>query len=154
LADSQSDRALAVAAGLAEPPERSLLLQARAKIVLSPARSDLLTEDIEDLHTCGGNGWPGIAIDGSLRDQLSTAAAVMIRSFARQLPGLGQSSFDYLWRNILSGDSMIKTVPSQILVELATRPLAIVLRMAGLHEMHFKLPWSADTEVVVRFDPQ
>jgi hypothetical protein len=77
------------------------------------------------------------------------AAAVLLRGFAQRLPGLGRSSFDYLWRNILSGEGTITVEPGRILVALGPRPLEIVLRMAGLHELGLVPPWTPETEVVV-----
>jgi hypothetical protein len=153
-AESVLDRALAVAAGFETTPEPYFLQQPRAREGSAIKHHDLLPEDLKYIDAAGETWGPGIALESALRNQLVVAGAVLLRSFARGLPGLGQSSFDYVWRNILSGDAVITVSPGRVLVELAPRPLEIVLHMGGFHEMRFIPPWMAETEVVVRCERQ
>jgi hypothetical protein len=148
------DETLAIAAGLAEVPEQLKAEEATPHVELLLREQDLLPEDLEHLYTAGNNELPGFALEDSMRHQLRLAATVLLRDFARRLPGLGQSSPSYLWRNILSGDGFITTTPGQVLVELVARPLEIVLRLAGLNDTCFIPPWLAETEVIIRIDRQ
>jgi hypothetical protein len=111
-------------------------------------------EDIAFFNSYAGELLPDFVPDPDLRKRLVTAAAVLVRTFARGLPALSGSSIEYLWRNVLSGDSRITVEPHAITVRLKPRPLQIVLRMAGLQESQFELPWLADTRITVRFDEE
>ena len=84
---------------------------------------------------------------------MALAAATLMRSFARRLPGMGKSSAEYLWNNVLSGEARITVSPGRILVQLAPRPLQIVMRMSGLHDAAFRLPWQ-EIEVTIRLDEE
>jgi hypothetical protein len=152
--DSRHDQALLTAAGLAETPELLLLQQARPKTNVDIGQLDLLPDDFEHINAAGKDWWPDIALAAPGRHELTMAAAAVIRNFARQLPGLGKSSFEYLWRNVFSGGSVITLVPGLVLVELGPPPLQIVLRMAGLDGVCFNPPWLVETEVVVRVGQQ
>jgi hypothetical protein len=152
-ADAQSDAALGLAAGLDAAPESWLLEQAKLRTSLAGDHG-LLPGDLEHIQSAVATLWFASGLEPSLRGELELAAAVLLRGFARTLPGLGRSRIDYLWRNILSGEGTITAEPSRILVALAPRPLEIVLRMAGLHELRLAPPWKPETEVVVRFDRQ
>jgi hypothetical protein len=168
--ESQYDAALAAAAGLDYPPElvalAANLAQARPTMDQDALRQNLLPQDLEQVDGASSHCWPDIALDESLRRDLALDAAVLLRNFARQLPGLGKSSFQYLWQNILSGRGVIRREPGQVVVELAPRPLEIVLRMAGFNHMRFTPPWmtskptpketdaETQTEVIIRFTPQ
>lgn len=153
-AESKFEPALAAAAGIETEPEPLVPPQSRPRASFSIDDRDLLPEDLQCIEAAGTGCWPGITLGLSMRSQLVLSAAVLLRSFARRLPGLGRSTFNYLWRNILSGGAMITVSPGRILVELAPRPLEIVLRMAGFHEMRFMPPWMAETEVIVRCNRQ
>jgi hypothetical protein len=148
--------ALALAAGLDAAPESWLLQQARPRTNLAGDHAllpdTLLPDDLDHIKPVSESAWPGSNLEPPVRRELQLAAAVLLRGFARRLPGLGRSSFGYLWLNILSGEGMITAAPGRILVTLAPRPLEIVLRMAGLHELSLVLPWKPETEVVVHFD--
>jgi hypothetical protein len=160
-AESQYDPALNAAAGLEFPPELAALAahfaQARPTIDQAAFRQNLLPQDLEQVDRASSHCWPDIALDQSPRRDLALTAALLLRNFARQLPGLGKSSFDYLWKTILSGSGVIRTTPGQMVVELAPRPLDIVLRMAGFDHVRFTPPWmtsittAEETEVIVRF---
>lgn len=141
------DKALAVAAGLTDTPKSFFLKQACSKTTFDRSSVDLLPEDTAGARPC----WQDIDLEPAFRAEMATAAAVLLRSFARALPGLGRTSFDYLWKNILSGQSVITLSPDCILVELAPRPLEIVLRMAGLREFSFTPPWLPDAEILITF---
>jgi hypothetical protein len=159
--ESQYDPALAIAAGLEDNADlgalAAKLAQARPAMDEDALRRNLLPQDLEQVEGATGACWPDIALDESLRRELALAAAVLLRYLARHLPGLEKSSFDFLWKNILSGGGVIRSTPGQIVVELAPRPLDIVLRMAGFNQMRFNPPWmmttatAEETEVIVRF---
>jgi hypothetical protein len=151
--DWKFDRSLAIAAGFESMSEPRLLQVARPETTFMTHDPDLLPDDFQFI-AAQDRWWPETTLEPTVRREVAMAAAVLLRNFARRLPGLGQSSFGYLWQNILSGESVITTSPGTILVELAPRPLAIVLGMAGLREMSFTLPWMPETQVVVRGDRQ
>jgi hypothetical protein len=99
---------------------------------------------------------PGFGIDPRVDQALSRLASVLMRRFARSLPGLGASSPGYLWKNVLQGPGrvrrrLLEPESGEIDVELASRPLAIVLRMAGLHDLKIALPWRVEWSVGLRF---
>jgi hypothetical protein len=148
------EKTIAVAAGLAEAPGRHELGQARPRTELLLQREDLLPEDGDRMAATGENQWPEIMLEESMRSQLGLASTVLLRDFARRLPGLGRSSSAYLWRNILSGDGFITSTAGRVLVELAPRPLEIVLRLAGFDAIRLTPPWLADTEMVIRIERQ
>jgi hypothetical protein len=151
--DWRFDQSLAIAAGFESTPEPRLLQMARPEKTFAIPDPDLLPEDFKLIAT-QDSWWPEIPLESTVRRDLALSCAVLLRSFAHRLPGLGQSSFGYLWRNILSGDAVITVSPGNILVELSPRPLAIVLGMAGLREAHFTPPWMPETNVVLRCDRQ
>ena len=82
-------------------------------------------------------------------DACSRAALQLTRQFARRLMGLERSSPAYLFRNVISGHATIRRTPERIVVRLRPRPLQIVLRMAGLTNFNFVLPWLPDTEILI-----
>jgi hypothetical protein len=90
-------------------------------------------------------------LDGGLCAQLANTAALLTKLLAQRLPGLGNSSPGFLWRNVVSGDTWFTAGPGKILVELSARPLEIVMRMAGFHELILHLPWLPEDEVRIRF---
>lgn len=145
--DVADDPALVLAAGLEAAPEPAALRTAQ----LQPASDELEfaigEQDIEAFQTHLSE----LHLEGGLCSQLAKAAAWLTKLLAQRLPGLGNSSAGFLWRNVLSGDAWFTVGPRKILVELSGRPLEIVMRMAGLHELILHLPWLPEEEVRIRF---
>ena len=81
--------------------------------------------------------------------KLPEIAARMMRRFAQSLPGLGSSSPEYLWRNVLAGSDHLRVNDREIVMEFSPRPLAIVLHMAGFQGLKVRLPWMPDVQVTL-----
>ena len=149
-ASAERDPALLLASGLDEAPKNAELLQARLRHKSDDCDRETGEEGIEffQAHIAG------FCADAGMRTELAWAAALLMRGLARRLPGLSKSSADFLWRNVLAGDAWFTVSPGLILVELSARPLEIVMRMAGLHDLTFSPPWLPDGEVRIRFENQ
>ena len=145
-ASAERDPALLLAAGLDEAPENAELQQARLRHKADNRGQETGEETIEFFQT----HMAGFCADAGMRTELAWAANLLMRGLASRLPGLSKSSAEFLWRNVLAGDAWFTVSPGMILVELSSRPLEIVMRMAGLHELTFRLPWSPDREVRIR----
>ena len=153
-ADAWRDPAFWLAAGLTEAPDAVAFQQVQQREKLDPDEHDLLAGDMETFNIAGRELFPGASLGDALGQDLATGAAALMRAFARNLPGLARSSPEYLWRNILSGQSRITVGPCRILVQLTPRPLQIIVRMAGLHQMNVELPGKPGTQVTIRFDEE
>jgi hypothetical protein len=68
-------------------------------------------------------------------------ARAAARGLAARLTGLAWSSAGHLRDNVLAGPATIRDVGRQIEVELAPRPLDIILRLAGIDGCSFGVPW-------------
>jgi hypothetical protein len=90
------------------------------------------------------------ALPLELELSLSVAAAAVLRSFARRLPGFNWSGFDHLYRNFLAGESRIRFTTSEVLVELPRSPLHSILRMAGFDGHQYTVPWLDERTVVLQ----
>lgn len=84
-------------------------------------------------------------LDGTL----SLFARTLLRSFARRLMGFDQSNAGYLYHNFLAGTSSVVLQPDHVEVQLPCSPLHLVLRIAGMHEQSYTLPWCGDMHVHV-----
>lgn len=150
--DAWRDSALQLAAGLTEVPDLASLRGVSLCDDLSSLEPLAWAEDVADLALDEGEELlPGFIPNADLRKQLAIAAAILWRSFAAKFPGIGRSSIEYLWRNVLAGDAWLSVSPDAIDVRLEPRPLQIVVRMAGLQECKFALPWSKQ-RVTIRFE--
>jgi hypothetical protein len=145
-AEAAADPAIRLAAGIddPQPPVESLSIDPDL------CRRDLLPGDYESCDRAARELLP----DSLLREQLAAAVAAVMRSTARRLPGLGKSSFDYLWRNVIAGGSTVASTRDRIAVRLDPRPLDIVLRLAGFNALDLAVPWLPETQVTVRFGEQ
>ena len=150
--DAWRDSALRLGAGLDEPPNAAMLSRTARSDIASSLEALALPEDIAYFNSYEGELLPDFIPDAELRKRLAVAAAVLVRAFARGLPALGGSSVEYLWRNILCGDSWVALAPGSVTIRLKARPLQIVLRMAGLHESRFEVPWLSNKPITVRFE--
>lgn len=72
---------------------------------------------------------------------LAAAAAAVLTSFARALPGFAASSADYLRRNFLNCRARVTFAAEVILVELGRPPLDLVLGITGMTRERLCLPW-------------
>jgi len=151
LHDSWRDPAIRLAAGLNDLPDE------RAVRACVPPSSAALNEfvrsdDLAHFQQKALTLHPSLEEDSRLHRTLAIAAAVLVRSFTSYLPGLGTSSLGYLWRNVLSGASRITATPKNIEVQLASRPLQIVIRMATSSVSQFTVPWNEELTIIVKFD--
>lgn len=145
--DVANDPALLLAAGLDATPEPATLLSTQRQPALDEYEFAIGELDLQPFQ----KHLSSLPLGKGLVSQLAKAAAWLTRLLAQRLPGLGNSSAGFLWRNVLSGDTWFTVGPEKILVELSGRPLEIVMRMAGLHELILHLPWLPEQEVRIRF---
>lgn len=145
--DVADDPALLLAAGLDAAPEPAALRAAQLQPALGHYEFAIGELDLQPFQTHLSE----LQLDAALCSQLAKAAAWLTKLLAQRLPGLSNSSAGFLWRNVLSGDMWFTVRPEQILVELSGRPLEIVMRMAGLHELMLHLSWLPEQEVRIRF---
>jgi hypothetical protein len=68
-------------------------------------------------------------------------ARAILKHFARRLAGLDCSSPGYLYRNFFAGTGFVRDSGERIEVELARSDLNIVLRIAGIFQETYALPW-------------
>jgi hypothetical protein len=78
-------------------------------------------------------------------------ARAVLRTFAGRLSGFAWSSPDFLFRNFLAGESMVRVSDRAIEVELPAVPLQLVLRLAGVDGQTYRVPWLGDRQVVLSF---
>jgi hypothetical protein len=145
--DVADDPALLLAAGLEAAPQPAALRSAQLQPAVDEYEFTIGEQDIEAFQTHLSE----LNLDAGLRSRLAKVAVWLIKLLAQRLPGLGNSSAGFLWRNVISGDTWFTVSPEKILVELSGRPLEIVMRMAGLHELILHLPWLPEQEVRIRF---
>jgi len=86
------------------------------------------------------------SVDGALR----IAARVLLREFARRLPGCERASARYLRRQCLAGQAVVTIAPARVDARLGRAPLDVLLRLSGLHRAEVTLPdgrvWSLVAE--------
>jgi len=145
--DVASDPALLLAAGLDTAPEPAVMRSVQLPPALMQYEFAIGEQDLQPFQT----HLSGLCLDAGLCSQLAKTAAWITKLLAQRLPGLGNSSAGFIWRNVLFGDTWFTVGQKKILVELAGRPLEIVMRMAGFHEMVLQLPWLPEEEVRIRF---
>lgn len=71
----------------------------------------------------------------------SLVARAVVKTFARHLVGFEWSSAPYLYTNFLSGEARAQVHDSLLSVVLPPPPLALVLRMTGMDDLWYELPW-------------
>ncbi|WP_028066663.1 hypothetical protein [Solirubrobacter soli] len=79
---------------------------------------------------------------------LGLAARAALRHLARRLPGFDRSSMGYLVERVLPPGGAVTVTDVAIRVELNPAPLGVVLVMAGLDTLAYRVPW-LDRDVVV-----
>jgi hypothetical protein len=110
--------------------------------VRSPAR-DLAYLALVDLV-------PSIVADPRFDLTWSLVAREVLRSFARRLLGFDRSSAEYLYHNFFAGTGIVQIEEGRIDVQLPQSPLHVVLRMAGMADQTYAVPWLEDTEITLR----
>jgi hypothetical protein len=145
--DVTDDPALLLAAGLDSAPEPAALRSTQLPAALDQYKFAINEQDLQPFQTHLSQ----LHLDGRVCAQLAKTAALLTKLLAQRLPGLGNSSPGFLWRNVISGDTWFTAGLGKILVELSARPLEIVMRMAGFHELILHLPWLPEEEVRIRF---
>lgn len=74
---------------------------------------------------------------------LTLAARAVMRTFTRGLMGFQHSSPRYLYENFLAGAATVCATGKALQVELAPRPLQMVLNLASFAGRVFSVPWLA-----------
>jgi hypothetical protein len=84
----------------------------------------------------------------------SVVARALMKEFAARLMNFGWSSAEYLSRNFLEGMSTVQIESGRVDVRLARAPLHIMLRIAGMDEQSYTVPWLNDTQVTLSLMPE
>jgi hypothetical protein len=79
----------------------------------------------------------------------SLVARAVLRTFARRLSGFAWSSPDFLFRNFLAGESVVRVSDRAIEVELPEVPLQLVLRLACVDGQTYRVPWLGERQIVL-----
>lgn len=119
-------------------------LRARIAVACAMGAPEVLSDPIIDLFR-------GVDDDDELpddRDAEELAIEVM-QKFASRLFGFAGSSLPYIYTNFLEGFGSIRTRDDEIVVELPPVPLEVILRLAGMHERRFTVPWIPDKTIVL-----
>jgi len=73
-----------------------------------------------------------LGIQSPWNDAIARIASLVLRSFARRLPGFADSEPDYLWRNFLAFDATLEPEPERVVVRCGRPPLHLVLAVTGM----------------------
>lgn len=91
--------------------------------------------------------WPGFELNPSLDCLFTLISRAALRQFSRKLFGFESSSPNHIYENFLSGIGEIRRVSDHLEVRLPQSPLSMILRMAGLQDQKYVLPWLKGMEV-------
>lgn len=80
---------------------------------------------------------------------VARATHAVMKSLAARLPGFARSSLAHLRANFLAGEGAIRFDGERIDVYLPPLPLALVVRIAGMHGKGFAVPWLPDRVVTL-----
>jgi hypothetical protein len=147
---------LAVAMRLTDADVRDPAVQAFAGVPENP--DELSTEDsaaiAADLDVVlarlGLDVQAGLA---DLSDDLAGRVAVaVLRAWSRWLSNFEDSSVPYLLANFVRRPGRLRWTADRLVVELAPRPLDVVVRLAGYDQDLESVPWLGDRRVVYRMD--
>lgn len=86
------------------------------------------------------------ALPRSLIDEVSTFT---LRAFARRIPGMAASSFEYLQRNFLDFEATVTSSEGLEIVTACRPPLGILLEINGMMRARFEVPWLPGRRFVV-----
>jgi hypothetical protein len=93
------------------------------------------------------NRWPDAVSNPALDLTLTLIARSILKHFARRILGFELSSPEHLYQNVLSGMSEITSSKEKIEVRLPRSPLSVVLRLCGLQNQIYRLPWLEGREL-------
>lgn len=79
----------------------------------------------------------------------ATLADDVLRDFAARLPGFTTSSPTHVRRNFLDVPATVQRSDARWSATVAGPPLQVVLRMAGMHDVRYALPWPPGSLVEV-----
>ncbi|HXH95277.1 MAG TPA: hypothetical protein VNN25_27125, partial [Thermoanaerobaculia bacterium] len=82
-------------------------------------------------------------------DELETIANEVLASFGNRIPGFARSSAAHLRENFLDGTGAIRFERERIEILLPHVPLALLLRMFGVHGKTFALPWLPERTITL-----
>jgi hypothetical protein len=86
----------------------------------------------------------------SARDTwIGPTAAILIRAWARRLPGFAASSIEHLRVNLLGVTATVVDEPERRVVRIARPPLALLLSMTGMLRATYRLPWLDERPIAV-----
>jgi hypothetical protein len=91
--------------------------------------------------------WPEFELDSKLETFSTLVSHAALRHFSRKLFGFQSSSPGHMYENFLAGASEIRRARNRLEVRLPQSPLSMILRMAGLQEQRYALPWLKGMEV-------
>lgn len=72
---------------------------------------------------------------------------LIYKSFANRLPGMGESSANYLCHQFFQRSGHVYISNKEIIVSLVAIPLGVVLRMSGFHGWQGMVPWLEEREL-------
>lgn len=87
------------------------------------------------------SGWDGEWQQPADADAIAIHAQRVLKHFQRRLIGLERSSPRHIYDNVLAGTGFVRDNVETIEVELPAPPLAVLLRLAGILEEDYALPW-------------
>lgn len=80
---------------------------------------------------------------------VNTVTGLVYRIFAGHLRGFEKSSMDYLFSNFIKRSSLITIKKKSLSIQMGKKPLDMVLRIAGLTDSGYYIPWSGNREVTI-----
>ena len=107
--DVTNDPALLLAAGLDSAPEPAALRSTQLPVALHQYEFAINEQDLQPFQTHLLQLHP----DGRVCAQLAKTAALLTKLLAQRLPGLGNSSPGFLWRNVIFGDTWFTGRPGR-----------------------------------------
>ena len=93
------------------------------------------------------NVWPEVEIGAAFDLTWLLVARAALKHFARRLIGFESSGPEYLYQNFLAGLSTVRITVERIEVQIPKSPLSIILRMSGMQERRYTLPWVKGREI-------
>jgi hypothetical protein len=132
------DPVLSRLCGLPGPPAPTRLAAARATVPVDA----LATAAAEGPPPDGGHF-------GGRDDAVTRFCALMLHRFAAGLPGFTHSSPGHLLRNFLDVPASLRVAVEGWRAQVDGPPLQVVLRMAGMTTLCYRLPWPPWAEVHV-----
>ncbi len=84
-----------------------------------------------------------------VRELLLLAAQALGRELAWRLPGFSRSTLPYLSENVLSFPATLEVEPARFVVRVGDPPLHLLLSLAGLNRLRFRLHATGDREWVL-----